>query len=317
MFIGDSDRLNHFLSVLRFLTDGYRDGQIPSWDPYVFGGFPLVPFTTPYPTSALHLLWPSERLVYAAGVVSSLLVVAAAWSAYAFLHDLRVGPLPGFVGAALYVLCGFAILKISQNDITYSAIVLIPLAMLAIRRMRRDNLVSCYVALFLVLTYLLLFAFLQKVGYALLLFTGYAVFRAAATRNWRIAFVYGAAAVSAVLVALPRIYAVAEDFLGSARHVRMAYRDFTRLWNDTGFGLREGIRWFDDRAFGRYYSEVMTLRNNLNLHEGMLLYMSAFAAFFLLYGLVRYRRRILASPRRGGGDGRFFSPWPRCASRSC
>jgi hypothetical protein len=306
VFIGDSDRLNHFLSILRFLTDGYREGRIHSWDPYVFGGFPLVPFTNPYPTSALALLWPPEQLFYAAGVVSCFLAVAAAASAYAFLRDLGVDSLPAGVGAALYVLCAFAILKISQNDISYSVIVLIPLGMLAIRRIRRDNLVRCYVALVLILTYLMTFAFLQKVAYAVLLFTAYAAFRSAATRTPRVVLVYVGAGASALVASFPRIYAMGEDFLRSARYLDTARPSFDTLWASSGFGLREGLRWFDDRLFGRYYSEVGALGNNFNLHEGLLLYMSTFATFFLLYGLVQHRRKVFAGPTSGAGDRLFF-----------
>ena len=306
VFVGDSDRLNHFLTILRFLTDGYREGRIYSWDPYVFGGFPVVSFTNPYPTSALYLLWPPERLFHAAGVVSCMFVVAAAWSAYTFLRDLEMSQLPSFVGAALYVLCAYAILKISQNDATYSAIVLIPLGMLSIRRIRRDNLVSCYVASFLVLTYLMVFSFPQKAAYAFLLFASYALFRTVIHRNPRIALVYLAAASSALLVSFPRIYAVAEDFLGSDRYTRLAHRSFNQIWNDSAFGLREAFRWFDDRLFGRHYAEVLALGNNFNLHEGMLLYMSAFAAFFLLYGLFRHRSRVFAVSRKRAEDHLFF-----------
>jgi hypothetical protein len=305
-FIGDSDRLNHFLSILKFLTEGYRDGRIPTWSEHIFGGFPVVPFTMPYPTSLLHLLWPPEKLFAAAGVISCLLVILAGWAAYAFISDLRVGALPAFTGASLYILCAFGVLKISQNDITYSAIVLIPVGMLVIRNIRPGNLARSYLALFLVMGYLMTFAFLQKTAYALLLFAAYAAFLGIAKRDWRIPVLFAAAGLNALLAALPRIFAVGEDFLSSARYNKEAYRNFSKLWSDSGWGVHEALRWFDDRIFGRFYIEAISAENRINLHEGMLLYMSAFAAFFILYEGFKRRKVVLAAPARGG-DTTFFA----------
>jgi hypothetical protein len=305
VFVGDSDRLNHFLSTLNFLTRGYREGRLLSWSENLFAGYPMFSFAIPYPTSIAALLWPREKLFFAAGVVSCALIACAGWAAYAFIRDLKVRPYPAFVGAALYILCAYNILKISQSDITYAAVVLIPLGMLAIRRTADHNLVKCYAALTLIMGYLMLFGFLQKTAYALLLFTAYAIYRGAIKKSWRIPLVYSAAGLTAFLAAFPRIFAVGTEFLQSARQSREAYRNFDKLYSASGLGVHEALRWFDDRIFGRFYSEVIRLGNNFNMHEGMLLYMSAFAAFFLIYSLAAQGRfaRLLRSGER---DEAFF-----------
>jgi hypothetical protein len=304
-FIGDSDRLNHFLSILRFLTEGYRQGWIPTWDELIFGGFPVVPFTNPYPTSFLHLLWPSEDLYYAAGVVSCLLLVCAGIAAYAFNADLKMHPLAAFVGASLYVLCAFSMLKISQNDITYTAVVAAPLLLLCIRRTSKDNLLACFLGLTFLLAYMMDFAFLQKVGYLVLLASTYALYRSIVQRSaWPVA-VLAAAGFVALIGALPRVYAVGREFVDSARHIIEAHTDFGSYHSSLVFGPHELLRWLDGRIFGRSYEETWRLGNIINSHEGFLLYASTFATFVFFAGLIR-KPRDLTAKFAVQGDGRFF-----------
>ncbi|MGH8224093.1 MAG: hypothetical protein ACREQZ_14085, partial [Woeseiaceae bacterium] len=286
IFIGDSDRLNHYLTILRVLTDGYRDGTVPTWDDLIFGGFDLVSFTHPYPTSLLHLLWPPEELVFAAGNVSALLLAASACAAYAFFKDASRRTFPSLVGAALYAMSALSILKISQNDISFSAFVVMPIMMLIIRRARADNSAASFVGLTAALTYLLVFAFLQKAAYVLLLGAAYAIYRSYRARTLRTAAVFGLSGLTSVVAAFPRIYSMGEEFLSSARH-QFIDAPAANLRAAAVTESYEVLRWFDDRIFGPFAAEVAVRNAGVNLHEGFLLYMSTFAALLVLFMLVR------------------------------
>jgi hypothetical protein len=292
VFVGDSDRLNHYLSILRFLTDGYRDGHVRTWDELLFGGFDVPSFTFPYPTSLLHLLWPADKLFYAAGVVSCSLLIAAGLFAYLFLRNVVDRPFAAFVGALLYETTSLAVLKVSQNDISFSAYVLFPIVLLLIRRADRHGLGS-FAGLSFALAYLAMFAFLQKAAYIMLFAGVYALFRFWKTRAWSGLLAFFAASAVALLAALPRLYQTGEEFVASVRF--SPPENFTEVTKATvRFESYEILRWFDDRIFGISAGQAAEQHPYLNVHEGLLFYASTFAALLVLFSLGRHvlmRRR--------------------------
>jgi hypothetical protein len=90
-------------------------------------------------------------------------------------------------------------------------------------------------------------------------------YRAIAKRNWRLATVFTAACVVAIIGAFPRLY-----------------------------GIALAMGWFDGGIFGRYPSDaVIVLQSHLNLTEGLLLYTFSFVPFLLLFGIFGLSRSAL------------------------
>src|SRR6266508_2452777 len=77
-----------------------------------------------------------DRVYQALGYVSIALVLAACTTAYFYIRDLTGVRIPAAIAALCYGLSAFGIHRIAQVDNAYLTLVLLPAAMLAIRRIR-------------------------------------------------------------------------------------------------------------------------------------------------------------------------------------
>jgi len=310
-FIGDSDRLNAFLNVLVHETGSLHHGRLPAWNDSMFMGFNVysLHYTFPNPLTYMTYLavsyWPSE-LFWIAGVVSCGLLILAGWVAYAFIKDTCADAFCAFVGAALYEFSALSVLRISQNDMSVAVLILLPLILLFLRRSGRTSPAKCLLALSALLASLLYFTFLQEAAYGLILCGVYALYRTLWMRRWRPALVFAAACAAAITVAMPRLYTVGRDF-GMVERVAPGYdpKQFEEAYKLVGTRPREFLRWLDDGIFGRFPGEAAALGNGVNLHEGLLLYTSTFAALLVLWGLIRFWGEWLRLPRFKDEDAPF------------
>ena len=301
-FIGDSDRMNHFLTWLRHFTNGLRQGYIPTWNESIFGGYSAValPYTYPNLFAALATLWPDRLLIVVAGWISAFLMVLAGWASYGFVRDVTRQRFLAVTAAVLYQSSALATLKVSQNDMSFAVLIIIPLVMLILRRVRQGNMALSFVGLALLLTHLLTVNFLQKAAYACAFFGLYAAYRLATRREWRMPFVLGSAAIVALIASYPRLKTDGIELASSVRryiggqsdNLNSVYTSIGRFFNF------EILRAFDERILGRTFSETDSFGNVFNQHEGFLVYSSTFATLLILYGTVRYlpgmlRRRPL------------------------
>jgi hypothetical protein len=228
VFIGESDRLNTYLNMRLAEYDALRTyGRVPAWNPTMFGGFSVAalhwmnPGTDPI---AFFLqLFPRGRVYQALGYVSIALVLAACTTAYLYIRDLTSARIPAAIAALCYGLSVFGIHRIAQVDNAYLTLVLLPAAMLAIRRIRAGNLTRPFVGLTLSISALAFWGFLQEVAYAFCFLAAYALYRAAAT--WRSApraavavlVVAGASFIVCLLFAAPRLITVGSEYFQLAR----------------------------------------------------------------------------------------------------
>jgi hypothetical protein len=219
VFIGETDRLNTYLSVRLAEYDALRTyGRVPAWNPTMFGGFSVAalhwmnPGTDPI---AFFLqLFSRDRVYQALGYVSIVLVLAACTTAYFYIRDLTGARIPAAIAALCYGLSVFGIHRIAQVDNAYLTLVLLPAAMLAIRRIRLGNLIRPFVGLTLSISALAFWGFLQEVAYAFCFLAAYALYRAAGI--WRSApraavgvlVVVGASFTVCLLFAAPRLITV-------------------------------------------------------------------------------------------------------------
>jgi hypothetical protein len=298
-FIGNSDRLNHFLHGVAYDIEHLRGGMGRAWDESMFMGFGyfgVIHFSSPL--AYLEALLPVRNVTAMAGYGSCLVLVAAAWAAYLYIRQICDRSYCAFVGAALYALSSFATVKLSQNDNTFLILVLIPLMMTVLYRLSPANAALALPALAALLAMAVYFTSLQKVGYTAILLGAYAVFRSAATRSWVPVGVTAAAGALGGLASAPRLVTALEDFALLERVTpEVRHGDFGSLYAFQDIRPREVLRWLDDGIFGRYPGEAAQFHNNSNLAEGLLLYTSLFAALLIVAGVVRRRGRWLGLVR--------------------
>jgi hypothetical protein len=292
VFIGESDRLNAYLNMRLAEYDALQTyGRVPAWNPTMFGGFSIAalhwmnPGTDPI---AFFLqLFPRGRVYQALGYVSIALVLAACTSAYFYIRDLTGARIPAAIAALCYGLSVFGIHRIAQIDNIYLVLLLLPAAMLAIRRVRTENLIRPFVGLALSMTALAFWAFLQEVAYAFCFLGAYALYRAAV--RWKsgpraalaVLIVFGTSSVVALLFAAPRIIALSSEFFQLTRTSHLQYS-----------GYQEMPRFFHEGIYGRYFAEGPPEGTSLNIHEGLQLLSSTTVVLFVCFGLLRPSRRL-------------------------
>ncbi len=309
VFIGDSDRMDQFMSWVRQFTNGLRHGYVPTWNESMYGGYSAVALPQIYPNlfAALAALWPERLLFVAAGWISALLMALAGWAAYAFARDVTRERLTAFTAAVLYQSSALSMSLISQHDTTFAVLIIIPLVMLILRCVRPGNMAMCFVGLALLLTHLLTVNFLQDAAYACILFGLYSVYRLLSTGSWRTPFVLVNAAAVAIVASLPRIMTAGIDLSLSIRlHGRGQSGNLDSVYPSVGRHFNfEILRAFDERILGRTMGEAESLGTFFNRHEGFLVYSSTFATLLILYGTIRHLPALLRGRRLVNADAPF------------
>lgn len=290
-FLGNPDRLNHSLKMLAFYVEGISSGGLHAWNDVEMLGYDafVQPYTFPNPVSYLVAAAGRENLLVTAGYVSFALLALAGFAAYMFCRTMTAA-LPALVGGVLYECSALTILKVSQNDMSFAVVVLIPVLALLIRRASPSTLPSTYCGIALTIFFLLQFCFVQKAAYALIFATAYAGYCVWERRDWKAAWVMAAAGLTGVLAAAPRWAGLAE---AASEYVRVQpdwlVKSFSDLFKYQGIGFYQILRWFEDGIFGRYFSDQTALSNGLNLTEGFLLYTSALVPFLVLAAMFSLR----------------------------
>jgi hypothetical protein len=310
LFLGNFDRLNSFLNTLWLQVHAWKLGRFGGWDDSMFMGRNLyaLPFTYPNPFNYVVALFPDSSFYVVAGLVSILLQVLAGWCAYWFIHDICRDRWAAFCGAAMYQFSALAVLKTSQNDMSFAVLIDIPLLLLALRRLDPDRPSVGFLALCAVLTHLLVFCFLQKVAYALLLAVGYALTLSWARRSWLPVLTLAAAGGVALIAAFPRLYGIVREMRLLQRQISPDFdmRDFAALYHWQNFKAFDVWRWFNDGLFGRFFSEVSALHNDLNISEGMLMFSGMLTPFLVISGLFRWNGQWGGIFRNASAEIRLF-----------
>ena len=110
-----------------------QQGELPLWNPYAFSGMPLLGDAQSallYPPNWLFLVLPAD---IAFSWVVLLQFFIAGIGMYFFLRTLRLSALPAFVGAVVFMLCGFMTARVVHLSIL-SGTALIPLVFLCVHR---------------------------------------------------------------------------------------------------------------------------------------------------------------------------------------
>ncbi len=307
-FLGNPDRLNANLKILKYYIDSISAGGIQAWNEAEMLGYDSFaqPYIFPNPIHWLIELAGSAQVFVVAGMLSCILLGLAGITAFVFALSIVRDSRTALAAAILYQCSALSILKVSQNDMSFMVIVLIPAMALIVRSAQPKNVVQTYILGSLTVFGLLEFCFLQKVAYAMLFASAYALFLAWTRRQWIPLAVLAAATLTGILGAAPRIAGLVAA-MGEYVRIEPAEKmgTFPELFRYQGIFGYQILRWFDDGILGRFFADPTARQNGLNLTEGFLLYTSAFLPFLAIAGMIGLGSRdnsLLGKPN----ENRFF-----------
>lgn len=129
-----ADAVNYIVPVKNLLADSVRQGQLPLWNPYVLGGYPLTYNTQAgafYPLTALYYFLPLLAVV---DLVIILQMMLGALFMYAFLRQIKLQKIAAVVGAAIFIFNGLMMIWLEWQAV-HAAIIWLPLQLLLAERM--------------------------------------------------------------------------------------------------------------------------------------------------------------------------------------
>src|SRR5919202_104343 len=301
-FVGNSDRLNQYLSFILYHTHYLEQGRFAAWSDYMYNGFDTLslPFSFFTPLFALPALLHTDDVVAVFGVVSPALFAITLLEAYFLVYFFTRDRLASLAGACTYGFATYSLLKILQNDQTYLSILTAPAFFYLVYTTTRHNWMRRYVALTLLAAIEFYFAFLQEFSYNvlfLLVYCGYLFLR---SRIYPIA-VLVAAMASGALLSVPRLWVQYQTVAASGRG-----RVVPTISGEDAVGARTLLRFFSRDIFGHTWSqnEAMPPAMHMNLHEGDLVHSSVFGALLLVLIILSFRWTFAI---RSGGRVRYFN----------
>ncbi|MEK7543331.1 MAG: YfhO family protein [Patescibacteria group bacterium] len=118
----------------KIVTDQWKQGKIPLWNPYNFSGFPIlanIQAASLYPFNILFLIFPFID-AWTMLIISQTLL--AGIFMYLYLRSLRLGPIAGLLGAIAWSFSGFNMAWLTWGTIGHVALWL-PLTLLSVNKL--------------------------------------------------------------------------------------------------------------------------------------------------------------------------------------
>ena len=186
--LADADAIFWFYPAYHFVAEQLKQGHLPLWNPYLFGGMPSFgqwQAGVLDPLNWIYLLGLSERTMT---LVQQLTFSLSLLGMYGFLRQLALGRRAAIFAAIIYSLNGFVVARTIYPGI-FHVIALTPwvfifLERLAQHRRWRD---AAFGALFV--AWQLFAAHPQPFLYAAVMAAAYAVYRMQWLMQWRVASV--------------------------------------------------------------------------------------------------------------------------------
>ncbi len=119
--LAEGEGVIFYLPLRELVAEHWRAGRWPLWNPYTFGGMPLLADCQAgafYPLNVLFLLLPS---VQAMNVVMLATHATTAWGMLFLLREYRVGPGPALIGAVTVTFSGFMVAHMGHVTIVNAA----------------------------------------------------------------------------------------------------------------------------------------------------------------------------------------------------
>jgi len=130
IIFGSEDSIRYYIPTRALVIDSIKSGSMPFWNPYIFGGFPLLATPDIYafypPALILDLIFPIplsyNLLVIFQYSLSGILM-------YFFLNEYKLNKLASFVGALVFMFSGNMIshrsLSVYLNVFTWAPLILL------------------------------------------------------------------------------------------------------------------------------------------------------------------------------------------------
>ena len=299
-FVGDSDRWNHFLSLLYYEGQGFSGGHPRLWGENLFLGFDLrsLPFSgLLHPVHFLYRIGASFDLIQVSTLVTLFSLFLSLLLAYSLGFYLFRKRLIALAVACVYSLSQYAILKLSQNDNTFWNFLFAP-AMFWLVLLAKDRKSSPLVLLMGALVWLAVYSvFLQEFAYSCFFLLCFAMFEFIGGRRRPLGVLCAGMALGLV-AASPRIFSLAHSLQSSDRggvawgvNEEVSFRLFLRYLQGWVFGL----------SAGHQLDHVGTATALPNFSEGNLMHSSIFGSLVVLLALLgtiwKALRRRLAGGR--------------------
>jgi hypothetical protein len=313
-WIGNPDRLNNFLKLLKHYVENQAQGQNHAWNNRELMGYDSYGLPFMYPNILMFLTgWIAQLLglkflYIIAGYVSISLLSLCGISAYLLFNTLTHHRTISLTSAICYQLSALSVLSMSQNDNTLSVLIAAPLITLLIRHSNKHNNQQTFTLMTLLMFFMINFMFLQTVSYVFIFSGSYVLYRCIKHNDTRLFWIFLAAFLIALLSNFPRLHTLLSGLLEYDRklppRLGIDVNNFEEIYKvNTHF--MEILRWFDNAIFGRTPSESIRA-NQINISEGFLLYSSAFVPFLIIYTTIYYKGKFLNIWKSKKLDARFF-----------
>ena len=277
IWIGNSDRLNSEIKLSLHYFSQNIFSPADSWDEFEMLGFDsmAMPYSFPSPIHQLISSFGYQNLIVASGYVNILLLFCSGIASYFFLQSTLGAPLAALIGSICYEFSYLSLLKNSQNNLSFSVIIFIPIVSLLIIKSTKKNAPIILVALTFLLNCMINFMFLQKVAYAFIFFGILAIFQAKKNKNLYPIIIFGICVAISLIYSSPRIITIITALSQYSRVIgENVFASFESIYQFQGIYPVEILRWFDPEIFGKNQLQAYLWGNRINLSEGFLLFSS-------------------------------------------
>ena len=126
--IGNSDRLNHYLSFILFHTHNLEQGHFAAWSDFIYDGFDTLalPMSFITPLYALPALLHNDDVVSIFGFIAFILLAITLFETYFVVYVFTHDRLASLAGACTYGCATYGLLKLVQSDQTYLSVLTAP-----------------------------------------------------------------------------------------------------------------------------------------------------------------------------------------------
>ena len=295
-FIGNPDRLSHYLSFAEFHSYNFAHARFSAWCEYLLTGFDslALPFSFVSPLFVLPAALHTNDVVKVFGYVSPAILFATLTATYVVLYSLCQDRLAATAGAVIYGLSIWSLLKLTQNDNSYLAVFISPILFWLVHTTGRLNLGRRIAALTTIVWICIYWSFLNYFSYLPIFLATYGAYLWLRRNAAPILALSASLALGSVFSA-PRLLVLLENVQGFTRRAT----GNTEAVNPVLF-----LRYLNGDIFGRSWRESMPT-NEFNLSEGNLLFASIFASLLLLFIVARGHYRVRLGPAERQTEVRY------------
>lgn len=128
-----TDVIDYVYPIKAFVAAQMKQGQLPLWNPYVLGGYPLTYNTQAglwYPLTVLYVLLPPPTAV---DLTIWLQMTLGGVFMFAYLRQLRLRPAAAWLGAVVFLFNGMMVVWL-EWQVVHAAVVWLPLCLTFVER---------------------------------------------------------------------------------------------------------------------------------------------------------------------------------------